>query len=171
LKPERKGLVKPFLALAMVATLLLNTLAFLPMHRAVGTFPGLNGKIAFTSIRDGNEEIYVMNADGTDQTRLTNNPAGDWNPDWSPDGTRIAFNSNRESGQDEIYVMNPDGSGVTDLTNNPASDGSPTWSPDGTKHCSCYIIARTPLFLHTSRWVDDKETIYHDRYDIHDPKG
>src|SRR3954469_3700262 len=52
----------------------------------------VNGKIAFDSNRDGNEEIYVMNPDGTGQTRLTNDPAGDFGPAWSPDGTKIAFN-------------------------------------------------------------------------------
>ena len=51
------------------------------------------GVIAFTSERDGNREIYIMNADGSDQRNLTNNPARDAWPTWSPDGTQIAFNS------------------------------------------------------------------------------
>jgi Tol biopolymer transport system component len=89
-------------------------------------------KIAFVSYRDGNAEIYVMNPDGSDQTRITDHPASDVNPSWSPDGSRIAFTSNRD-GNSEIYVMNADGSGLTRLTNDPAFDGSPTWSPDGRK--------------------------------------
>jgi type II secretory pathway pseudopilin PulG len=88
------------------------------------------GRIAFISDRDGNDEIYVMNADGSGVTRLTNNPAYDGWPAWSPDGRRIAFASNRD-GNPEIYVMNADGSGVTRLTNNPADDWAPSWSPDG----------------------------------------
>jgi Tol biopolymer transport system component len=60
-----------------------------------------------------------MNADGSGQINLTNNPADDGVPSWSPDGRRIAFVSNRD-GNLEIYVMNADGSGVTRLTNNPA---------------------------------------------------
>ena len=83
-------------------------------------------RIAFMSYRDGNFEIYVMNADGSDQTNLTNNSAGDLNPDWSPDGSRITFVSDRD-GNWEIHVVNANGSGPTNLTNNPAWDFSPDW--------------------------------------------
>src|SRR6266702_1791405 len=86
----------------------------------------VTGKIAFTSNRDGNSEIYVMNADGTGATRLTNNAAIDGDPAWSPDGTRLAFTSTRD-GNYEIYVMNADGSGVTRLTNDPNQDRHPAW--------------------------------------------
>jgi Tol biopolymer transport system component len=89
-----------------------------------------NGKIAFTSTQDGNTEIYVMNSDGSSRTRLTNNPAFDGDPAWSPDGTRIVFTSTRD-GNEEIYVMKADGSGQTRLTNNAALDRTPAWSPDG----------------------------------------
>ncbi len=91
-----------------------------------------NTKITFMSDRDGNNEIYVMVADGSNLTRLTNNPAFDELPSWSADGTKIAFRSDRD-GNNEIYVMNADGLNLTRLTNNPASDGEPSWSPDGTK--------------------------------------
>ena len=85
-------------------------------------------KIAFSSWRDGNGEIYVMNTDGSEQKNLTNNPAIDIFSSWSPDGKRIAFSSDRD-GNDEIYVMNADESEQRRLTNNPASDTSPSWSP------------------------------------------
>ena len=91
-----------------------------------------NGEIAFTSDRDGNAEIYTMNADGTIQTNISNNPATDTNPRWSPDGTKTAFNSDRD-GNPEIYTMNADGTGQTNISNNPAFDFNPDWSPDGTK--------------------------------------
>ena len=77
--------------------------------------------IAFTSDRDGNFEIYVMDADGTAQTNLTNNPASDAVPAWSPDGTKIAFFSDRD-GNREIYVMDADGTNPTRLTSDPALD-------------------------------------------------
>ena len=85
-------------------------------------------RIAFASDRDGNFEIYVMNADGSNQTNLTNDPAGDLAPIWSPDGSRIAFASSRD-GNPEVYVMNADGSGLANLTGNPDYDGSHAWSP------------------------------------------
>jgi TolB protein len=80
------------------------------------------------SDRDGDYEIYLMNADGSNQTRLTNNPASDGWPCFSPDGTKIAFESLRD-GDPEIYVMNADGSNQTRITNNPAYDGHPSWGP------------------------------------------
>jgi len=90
-------------------------------------------KIAFGSDRDGNHEIYVMNANGSVPTRLTTSPGTDSHPTWSPDGSKIAFRTFRD-GNSEIYVMNAiDGSGPLRLTNNPAEDANPTWSPDGTK--------------------------------------
>ena len=92
--------------------------------------PAIPPRIAFTSDRDGNLEIYVMKPDGSGQTRLTNNDAFDGKPTWSPDGRRIAFHSNR-SGGFEIHVMDADGSGQTRLTNSDGFDGNPAWSPDG----------------------------------------
>ncbi|MEP6570441.1 MAG: DPP IV N-terminal domain-containing protein [Acidobacteriota bacterium] len=91
-----------------------------------------NGKIAFVSNRDGNDEIYVMNPDGSNQIRLTSNLSRDSGPVWSPNGLKLAFSSNRD-GNYEIYVMNADGSNQTRLTNNPAADGAHVWSPDGLK--------------------------------------
>jgi len=88
--------------------------------------------ILFRSNRDGNHEVYVMDADGTDPVRLTDNPAWDRDPCWSPDGTEVAFSSNRD-GNDEIYLMNADGSSPVNLTNYSGDDKYPSWSPDGSR--------------------------------------
>ncbi|RPJ30057.1 MAG: hypothetical protein EHM35_12940, partial [Planctomycetaceae bacterium] len=60
------------------------------------------GKIAFTSVRDGNQEIYVMAVDGSEPTRLTDEQADDFGPAWSPDGSRIVFSSKRAGLQRQI---------------------------------------------------------------------
>ncbi len=91
-----------------------------------------SGKIVFGASVDSNRDIYVMNADGTDVTRLTNNPNVDDSPSWSPDGSKIVFTSNRD-GNNEIYTMNADGSEITRMTYTEEAELRPSWSPDGSK--------------------------------------
>jgi uncharacterized repeat protein (TIGR01451 family) len=98
----------------------------------VSQLSGGLGKIAFSSERDGNREIYVMNADGSSQVRVTNNNATEDFPAWSSDSSKIVFTSNRD-GNVEIYVMNADGNNQVRVTNNSVDDFSPVWSPDGSK--------------------------------------
>ena len=96
------------------------------------TFSADGKKIAFTTNRDGNDEVYVMNADGTEQTNLTKNAADDYGPAFSPDGKKIAFTSFR-NGNTDVYVIDSDGTDLKRLTKNSDFDGEPAWSPDGTR--------------------------------------
>ena len=158
-----------------------------PVAARVNAFEsGVGSKIAFTTDRDGrdaSDEIYVMNADGTDEVRLTFTTSGncifpEWSPDgrtiafhlnptelggrfeifvveadgsgatrrltdmsalglsalnatWSPDGKRIAFNSQDAAGNRDLWAINLDGTGLTRLTSDPANEANPDWSPDG----------------------------------------
>jgi dipeptidyl aminopeptidase/acylaminoacyl peptidase len=110
---------------------LLLVALLLPASSHAG-FPGTNGRIAFETNRDGNFEIYSMNADGSDQRNLTHNAAYDTLPAWSPDGAKIAFTSDRD-GKYDVYVMNADGSDVRRVTSGTARNSAAGWSPDGTK--------------------------------------
>jgi Tol biopolymer transport system component len=130
-------------------------------------------RIAFMSNRDGNDDIFVVNADGSGLRNLTPGRGDDrkrtwWGsfdgPMWSPDGRKIVFRARRDRptqlewemcrpprgggtcARDEIYVVDADGTGLRRLTNNWKSDGTPAWSPDG----------RKILFLR-SGWRDSAE--------------
>ena len=90
-------------------------------------------QIAFTTRRDGNNEIYLMDAYGHALKRLTFAPGDDFAPSWSPDGKQIAFLSDRDgqTGVYSIYIMNAAASWVKRLTDDGGNDYTPDWSPDG----------------------------------------
>ena len=114
-------------------------------------------KIAFNSNRDstpelGIDDIWVMDADGSNETNLTNtlDPAdGEGKPAWSPDGDKIAYSALPDGGDWEIYVMDADGTDQTNITDNEEFDVDPTWSADGSK-----------IAFHSLRGGDDAGEIY-----------
>ncbi|HSG70190.1 MAG TPA: hypothetical protein VLA12_07235 [Planctomycetaceae bacterium] len=87
-------------------------------------------QIAFSSTRDGNQELYTIDRNGQNLVRLTDDAAIDAHPAWSPDGKTIAFSTNRW-GDLELALISPDGTNLRRLTNSPGLDDYPVWSPDG----------------------------------------
>ena len=112
----------------------------------------ITAKILFTSVQDGNYEIYIMNPDGSEQLNLTQHRANDVNAAWSPNGEQILFVSDR-GGRRDLYLMDPDGSNVRRVFKREPKRNAyrdhPTWAPDG----------KQAAYMHV-RWDDDTFTIY-----------
>ena len=136
---------KIMFSLALLMMVIAFVIAFQPQRLVYGqggdnniylplvlqNYPSIT-KIAFISERDGNREIYLIDSDGTNLMRLTNNSVEDFDPGWSPDGNNLVYRSN-QNGNAEIYKINVDGSNLIRLTNNTSNESSPAWSPDGQK--------------------------------------
>jgi len=137
----RRTLHLPAVLVAAAVLAVACVVALLAVSKeAESAFPGRNGRIAFVSTRDTKTEsgdIYTMNPNGTAVHRLTNHPELDFEPAWSPGGSKIAFMSYRYSGGSgsvyRIYTMNARGTGVEPLSSNPHDDHDPAFSPDGSK--------------------------------------
>lgn len=110
---------------------------------------GTNGKIVFTRTSlHGGSDIWTMNPDGSGQKQLTKGSGIKNLPRWSPNGLKIAFNSDKGNpGHPEVYVMNADGTGLIQLTSDPVNVSvQPAWSPDGTKIAFARSKNGGPLF-------------------------
>ena len=107
--------------------------------------------IVFTSTRDGNKEIYVMNTNGNREINLTRNRADDLDPTWSPDGKRILFVSNREGVRD-LYLMDADRDNVQRVFQRSAHREQPTWSPDGKRKKVCEMAASLVPYWRQTRF-------------------
>ena len=131
------------------------------------TAQGFESRIFFSSNRDGDWDIYSMDANGDNVVQLTNHPATDEAPACSPDGRRIAFRSERGDTPD-LYVMDSDGSNVVRLTHDDLREGHPGWTADGTKfafssfrrevgNSEIYLMdldGNDPINLTDHKWAD-----------------
>ena len=108
----------PFLCSTLMVVFL-SSCSFVPS--------GGNG-IVYVSDTDGDKEIFLLDPETGESSRLTNNSSPDEDPQWSPDGQHIAYVS-RESGDKEINIIGSEGQDLRRLTNNPGLDNSPRWSP------------------------------------------
>lgn len=146
--------VRTTVTLTALATLGAGLLAAMPptAGAVAGAEPLGPNTIAFGSLRDGNDDVYVMDIDGSYVRRLTNGHEIDAAPAPSPDRRSIAFASDR-SGQMQIHVMAADGSGVQNLSNSASSDYYPAWTPDGQRILFQRQTASTGLDI----WVMDAD--------------
>ena len=114
-------------------------------------------RIAFASDREGNFELYAMDADGSNQQRLTNTPGEEWHPAWSPDGSRIVCQCMSADGGSNVCLVNADGSGYTQITQWTRDNGGaqrPVWSPDGQR----IAVSREAMgTASTGIWVMDAD--------------
>ena len=129
-------------------------------------------KILFTSIRDGNREVYSMNPDGSEQVNLTQHPSEDLEAVWSPTGEQILFVSDR-GGVRDLYLMDPDGANVRRVFKKETYRESPTWSPDGKQVASVHINwDLLTFFIHIVTLEEQEEELLADGVDpVWSPDG
>jgi Tol biopolymer transport system component len=157
---------KPLAISATVAALIIVGLILYLVTRGP---PPITEDLAFLSDRTGNAEIFASNIGSSPWKQLTTGlspatpeegtpgivNASEYRPDWSLDGKRIAFVSDRDSGRRDLYVMSASGAGVTRLTNNDALEGAPDWSPDGERIAYFVHSGRSTSKERSALWVID----------------
>ena len=138
-------------------------LMFTHVGRAWAKAPAA-AKIAFSSDRDGNYEIYIMNPDGTGQKNLTRHKASDVQPTWSPTGKHILFVSNRD-GRPDLYLMDADGTNVEKVFKNLKLRTAPAWSPDGKQISYCRADPVRELYIASLDQKEEKQVAPLGKYD------
>ena len=138
--------------------------------------PPTTSKILFTSVQDGNYDVFIMNPDGSGQVNLTQHPADDLQAVWSPSGDQILFISDREGGIDDLYLMNSDGSNVRRVFkgNKKANKSNPTWSPDGKQIAYAAIdwnCSRSTIYIATLGEEKEEELVIDGRDPAWSPDG
>ena len=132
---NQRSRIRATLAAMLLAAAVAISATTFGARPAEAALPGQNGKIVYESLdlNTWNNEVFVMGSDGSDPTNLTNNTVYDAAPNWSPDGSKIAFSSQRDGGDNEVIVMASDGSDQVNLTDNENDDYDPAYSPDGNR--------------------------------------
>ncbi len=146
-----------------ISILLVLNVSVSPLCAKAPTTP----KILFTSARDGNREVYMMNPDGSEQVRLTQHPANDLSAVWSPTGEQILFISDRDGVRD-LYLMDPDGTKVRRVFKKEVLRGRPAWSPDGKQIAYMHLrwdVDEYPIYIATLGEEKEEELIM----DAHNP--
>ncbi len=155
-----------------ITNLLVLNVSVSPLFAEAPTTP----KILFTSVRDRNYEVYVMNADGSHQVNLTQNSADDFQAVWSPTGEQILFVSDRNDGIYDLYLMNPDGSNIRRVFKRKRAieRSHPTWSPDGKQIAYSGIdwnCSRSTIYIATLGEQDEQEFVMDGTHPAWAPDG
>ena len=128
----------------------------------------VTSKIVFTSNRDGNPEIYIMNPDGSEQVNLSKHPAADYDPVWSPTGEEILFVSDR-GGAEDLYLMKADGTRVRKVFRKSVGRESPTWSSDG-KQLAYHRFNKLAIYI-ASKDGNNEEKLTNGLWPVWSPNG
>jgi hypothetical protein len=129
--PRRRAITAAVALLVALAGFGFALVAFRGGKGPTPPAPLENRRIAFASYEEPDWQIFTVNPDGTDITKLTDLSTNQFHPAWSPDGARIVFDAQGEDGRVEIDLMDADGSNIESLTEGPGWNYLPAWSPDG----------------------------------------
>lgn len=134
-----------------------STLVVFGLSSTMSSAAPETAKIVFTSTRDGNSEIYIMNPDGSEQINLTQHRASDNHPVWAPTGDHILFVSDR-NGTKDLYLMKADGTNVRKVFRRLVGREHPTWSPDG-EQIAYHRFNRLSIYIASSDGTGEEKLV------------